>query len=225
MPYHIDYSAIELEKFKQKLKKSDLVPSRRLLQDNTDEHFRKIAACSVKTAEELLNKIKTKSKISTFSYESGIEEEYLTILSREIRSTIPKPIKLTEFYELDPSLSGKLKEMGITNSKQLWEIAIDQEGYGELVKSLGDEESLKKLILLCDLARVRWVNHTFAIILHKASVFNVHQLQQADYIALHAKVTELNRKHEWYKASIGLNDFKLVIEAARDLSVELELNP
>lgn len=223
MPYHIDYSLLPIEDYKLRLISSELVPSRRLIKDNIDLVFSNLKQLGLENTGQLLYQVKNKNRLAALALESGIDEAYLTILGRELRSTIPRAEKWLAFKEIDHEIKEKLIATGIKNTKQYWEKSLTPDTREILAEELViKREIVDKLARLSDLCRVRWVNHTFAEILWKANVRSVEQLCAADYKKLHSMVVDLNNIYKWYNAHIGKNDFNLIIAAARDLSIEMK---
>ena len=81
---------------------------------------------------------------------------------------------------------------------------------------------IEKLAHLTDLSRIRWVNHTFASVLYKADYDSVEKVAHADYQTLYEDVKKLNDERNLYKGQIGVHDMKLCVEAAQDVSLEVE---
>ena len=86
-----------------------------------------------------------------------------------------------------------------------------------------DEENVIELLKLSDLARIQWVNSTFAHILLASGFDTVEKVSIANNEDLYNKISKNNEKLKLYKGKIGLNDMKLCIEAAKSIPLELEL--
>ena len=224
MPYHIDYSGTSLDTMKKKLIDGHLVPSRKLLLIRIDQNFNALKNAGLTTVEALLARMRSKKKLAQLALETGITEQYLTILNREIRSTLPKIPKISEFPEIDPELVRQLKDQGIDNAKQLWERCQGSQGRSALAALTGiDLTAIESIVTVADLCRVRWVNPNFARMLQMAGIRDARALATADPIDLHARVNELNALHGWFRGKIGANDFRLVVRAAQDLSHDLDI--
>jgi len=91
MGYYIDLKIISIDEYKEILKASDLLPSRLILKDNIDSNFDLIKNQKVQNVEELLNLLKNKKKLQDFSRQSGLHDDYLMILIREIKRYSTKP--------------------------------------------------------------------------------------------------------------------------------------
>ena len=224
MGYYIDLEAISLDTYHDKLSSSPLVPSRRLLKENISEHFSKLKNIGMQNVSDVLKNLKTKGKIEHISRETGIEEQYLTILAREARSMLAKPVRLIDFPDLLEADIQKLHLLGIKNTPNLYDriLTIDQR------KTLCHESGLShdfmlKLAQLTDLTRIRWVNHTFAYMLYETGYKTVADVARADPEDLYKVINDINQLKGFYKGKIGLNDMKLCVLAARDVEPEIEI--
>ena len=79
--YHIDIEQYGLQRFKNNLKSRDLIPSRVTLKDGLDENFRVLELNGITNLKELIDTLKTKSKLERFAEETGLSVEYLTLYS------------------------------------------------------------------------------------------------------------------------------------------------
>lgn len=223
MSFYINLKKISLSEYKEKLKTSDLLKSRKILKENIDEIFRRISEQKIQNLEDLLNALKDKAKLKGFAELSGVSEEYLTILIREIKSHIPNPVKIKDFPHLEKRAAEKLEKLGIKNAMQFYNRALTPAMREELVKQTGiTEKEILRLTRLSDLSRIRWVNHTFAYILMEASYDAAIKTAKADYKKLYNDVKTLNEKRKIFKGNIGLHDMKLCVEAAKDLDMDVE---
>lgn len=71
------------------LESKELLPGRVVLKENIHENFNKIRSKDIEDLEELLAHLKSKKKIENFASVTGLNENYLTILRREIKATYP----------------------------------------------------------------------------------------------------------------------------------------
>lgn len=223
MGYFVDLKNISIADYKNKLKNGYLVPSRQILKENIEFNFSLIAKHSISNADDLLSSLKTKSKVEKFAEETGIDLDYLVILAREIKSYRPAPVKLKDFPGIDQNLLEQLNKTNIRNSAELYESAFTQNKMKSLASNTGlPINSLKKLVKLCDLTRIRWVNHTFANVLYEAGFTSVKEVSSADFEEVHQKIKKLNDEKELYKGNIGLNDMKLCVDLAKELPFEID---
>ncbi len=223
MGYYIDLRNISLVEYKEILNTSDLLPGRMILKDNIDHYFDLIKNQNIKSVDELLKLLKTKKKLQTFAEISNIPIDYLIILAREIKSIVQNPIKIKDFPGILENTIQYLEKIGIINTLQLFDIILTSKSRKDLSKQTGiDEKEILKITKLCDLCRIRWVNHTFAYILHEANYDTVEKVANADYKKLYETLKQLNEKRKLYNAHIGLHDMKLCVEAAKDISLDIE---
>ena len=224
MAYHIDLTKITIPALKEKLRKTRLVPSRMPLLEHLDTYFFRIQQMGIEHAGQLLEFINTNKKIRGFSADSQIPEEYLVLLSREMRSALPKVNHIIDFPNIKPEQAAWLKRAGISDARQLWERSISPAGREALARTTAiDIERLEEWAGQSDLCRVRWVNAHFAHILQQAGIPSVRALVKADPVKLCATVNDVNNLNKWFKGKIGLNDFYRITEAAADLSLELDI--
>ena len=197
MGYYIDLKSISLDNYKNTLKTSYLLPSRKMLQKNIDQNFELIKNQQIVNIENLFNVLKTKKKLQIFSIQSGVETEYLTILFREIKSNRPNPTKIKDFSNISEELVLKLENLGIKNMLQLFDKIISPQSRKNLSQQSGiNEDDILKIVKLCDLTRIRWVNHTFAFVLYEAKFDSLEKVANADYKELYESIKLLNEKRQ-----------------------------
>ncbi len=223
MGYYIDLKSISIDKYKEILKASDLLPSRLILKDNIDSNFDLITNQKVQYVDELLNMLKNKKKLQDFSKQSGLNDDYLTILIREIKSYRQNPNRIKDFPSIADDVILKFENIGIKNTLQLFDKVLTSKSRLEISKQAGiNENEVLKITKLTDLSRIRWVNHTFAYVLFEAEYDTVEKVANADYKDLYKTVKRLNEDRKIYKGHIGLHDMKLCVEAAKDVTLEIE---
>ena len=115
--YHINLKEISLDQFKQTLKQAELIPSRRILKEQIDQRFERLQAQGISNLRDLLSAAKNAKKIEDLANNTGLSEEYLTILRREVNALLPQPKNLRDFLGIEKSIVEKLEKRGIRNSK------------------------------------------------------------------------------------------------------------
>lgn len=223
MGYYIDLEKISIIDYCEKLKSSYLPPSRTILKDNLDDRFSVFKSLGINNVKELLAALKNKKKFTELSRIERLPESYLTILLRELNSLLPKPNKLTDFKEIDNATVDKLAKIGIKNTEQLYNKVLTKDARTNLSKglSISDTEMLQ-LTKLCDLSRIKWVGATFAQMLYALGIDTAEKASKADAIDLHSKINTLSKDNNIYKGHIGLNDIRIFIEAAKEVSFDIE---
>ncbi|WP_163323721.1 DUF4332 domain-containing protein [Draconibacterium mangrovi] len=223
MGYYIDLEKICLNKYKEMLRSVDLLPGRMIIKENLDLNFEVLKREGIKNVDEILKALKNKKSINDFALNSGLEEGYLTVLVREIKSYQPKPNKLKDFPGISENDLMKLEEIQIKNTVQLFDRATTKHKRNDLCQQTGiDKNDLLKITKLTDLARIRWVNHTFAFVLFEAGYDTVEKVANGDSEKLYQDIKQLNEERNLYNAHIGLHDIKLCVEAANDVSLEID---
>jgi len=223
MAYYINLSAIDIDEYQKKLEKSDLLPSRMILKQNLAESFTAFKKSGIKNVFELQQLLKKKEKIQEYSKSSGLSEQYLAILIREINSLQPKPNNLKDFKGINDEVLMELEKLGIKNTFQLFGKVISSENRKKLAMVTGvAEKDILELTKLADLSRIRWVGSTFAQVLYVSEFDTVEKVANADFQNLHHAILKTNKEKNLYKGQIGLHDMKLTVNAAKELSLDIE---
>ena len=130
---------------------------------------------------------------------------------------------IKDFPDIAKNVILKLENIGIKNTLQIFDKILTPQSRSEISSQTGISESeILKLAKLTDLSRIRWVNHTFAYVLLEAGFDTAEKVADADYNEVYEKVKKLNEERGIYKAHIGLHDIKLCVEAAKDVSLDIE---
>lgn len=223
MGYYIDLEKISIDEYKEILKSADLLPSRMILKTNIEEIFNTINKQEIENVDEIRKTLGNKKKLQGFAQQSGIEENYLKILIREINSYRQSPNKISDFPGLSDDVILKLENFGIKNTLQFFDKILTPQSRNEISNQTEiSENEILHLAKLSDLSRIRWVNHTFAYVLLEAGYDTTEKVATADYKKLYEEVKKLNEEREIYKGHIGLHDMKLCVEAAKGVSLEIE---
>ena len=223
MGYYIDLENISIDNYKETLKSADLLPSRMILKENIDTNFDIIKNQTVQNVDKLLKVLKNKKKLQAFSKQSGLNDNYLTILVREIKSYRQSPNKLIDFPSIAEDVILKFENIGIKNTLQLFDKVLTAKNRLKISKQTGiDKHEVLRITKLTDLSRIRWVNHTFAYVLFEAKYDTVEKVANSNYKKLYETVKQLNEDRKLYKGHIGLHDMKLCVEAAKDVVLEIK---
>jgi len=176
--YHIDPCKYSLDKLKEDLKYRKLIPSRKSLKIGLDDKFSLFESLGWTNIQDLRNAIKNKKLIETFSVDSGIDIDYLILLRREVNSYFPNPVALGNFSGISPGNIKKLTDLGIKNSKHLFEKCINKKNIHLLVRESGIPfKTLAELVGLSDLVRAYGVGPAFARLLFDAGIHSISDLQ------------------------------------------------
>jgi hypothetical protein len=223
MGYYVDLSKISIDQYKAKLENSDLLPSRTILKDRLDDRFDHFKNIGVKNIQELLQLLKKKDKLAELSKIEFFSGDYLAILLRELNSINPKPNKISEFSGISPATVSKLDKLGITNTEKLYDRVITPEKRQQLSIDAGiDLSEILELTKLADLSRIKWVGATFARMLHDVGTDTAEKASKSNFDELHKKINQINMERNYFKGKIGLNDMKLFVNAAKEVSFDIE---
>ncbi len=199
MKYNLDLECLSVQEYKALLKKQNLLPGRRVLWQNIDKNFALFENQDIETVAHLKKALSTPAKIQAFTDDTGIPENYLVILKREIGSLEQKPVPLASFPGINPSQIETLNEAGLKTSKD----------YFEHSKVISDE-----LFFLCDLVRINGVGPVAAKAFYEAGYRSVSDVARADAAVILEKVSAVNKIRRYYKAKLGLKDMQFCIDFA-----------
>tara|TARA_R110002096_G_scaffold257381_1_gene450790 strand:- start:115707 stop:116393 length:687 start_codon:yes stop_codon:yes gene_type:complete len=223
MGYYVYLKSISIEKYKKILRKTELIPSWKILEDDIDRNLDILKKYNIRNLDELLIALKDKTKIQEFSKQSGLSPNYLEVLKRVVNGYRQKPNRIRDFSCLSEDVIGKLDKLGFKNTLKLYDTVITPEKRSEFSKKLGiSKDEMMKLTKLTDLSRIRWVNHTFAYVLLESGYDTTEKVANADYKKLYETIKQLNDDRKIYNAHIGERDMKMIIDFAQQLDFEIE---
>jgi predicted flap endonuclease-1-like 5' DNA nuclease len=216
--YHIDLERFSLERFRRILEAGELLPGRQILKEDLAGHFAALESEGIHNLKELMDALKTKARLQSTARESGVPEEYLTVLRREVNSYVPKPDKLADIPGLDPEQVGRLKAVGINNTKQLFERAWSEGDRAELSR-LTDVpgDALSEMVALSDLARIGGVGPVFARMLLDLGVDSPESVLAREPEELLEAVNAVNREKGYANVTVSIKDIHYCISKAEVL--------
>ena len=218
--YQIDLEKYSLPQFKKSLQKRDMIPSRKSLKDELDSRFEALENCGITNLKELIDALNTKQKIEHFSQETGLSTQYLTLLNREAKSYLSKPIRLDKFPGLEPKYLNRLDALGIRNTRQLFVEAKDKSSRKRLSNETGiPMEALNELTGLTDLSRVYGVGPVFARMIYDVGIHSVKKFinyTAEDFIRIYEEQTQK-------KADFGIAEIQFSLELARELDIAIDI--
>lgn len=212
--YHIDPSLISLQHLKTNLLNRELIPSRKPLKKDLEKNISTLEGFGLKTLDLLLSALKNTNRVKELSQRTGIEEGYLTLLRREANSYFPNPVPIHKFPGVSAETIQKLFDLGIKNSKQLFERSRTEKDLATLVSDSGIKlDRLERLLGLADLVRAYGVGPVFADLLYNGGI---HSL--GDFLTHTPKeIIELYQENVGKKADLSISDLKFSQDLARNL--------
>ena len=215
----MDYSkpeTVSLDDLRNRIKSTDLVPSRAVLLEDLDAVFEKFAQHGIETWLDLQKAIKNPKHMESFSKSSTIDLQYLVLLRREVEGYAPKPFDLKAIDWVPQEVIKKLLDDGITTSDQLFSKFNDINSRNNFADKTGiDRGMIVYLVNLATLCRVQWVSPTAGRMLIEAGYDNCQKLLAADGNELFEAMDRVNENGKYFKGTIGLRDIKRLIEAAK----------
>ena len=222
--YHRNLQDIAIADFANELELAAMIPSRRNLNEDIPGRLKCLQDHGIRNLNDLLIAIKTPEKLKTFAKTTGLPEEYLINFKREIGSIQPKPVKLQTIQSLENADLSKLNEIGIVDTKQLFDSAKTDVLRKNLSKKTGIPLTrIIELAKLSDVTRIKWVGANFARVLVDSGYDTAEKVAKADYQKLYDAVVAVNEKKHYYRGKFGSNDMKLCVLAARNVPKGIEL--
>lgn len=199
MSYCIDLARLTLADYRELLRRQTLLPGRRMLQDRIDERFRALEAQGISTVAGLKASLSSPAKLTSLAGLTGLPQEYLTLLRRELGSLEQKPVMLSAFAGLDAALLNRLEQNGIGSSQACWEAgAVCPE----------------RLTGLCDLVRINGVGPAAAAAFYDAGYRSAADVAAASAPEMLRRVTLANEASGYYRAKLGEKDMQFCIDFA-----------
>jgi len=218
--YEINLENYTMQRFKNSLQSRELIPSRKSLKDDLDDRFRVLENLCIDNLKALTVTLKTKQKIEALSQETGLPNQYLTLLNREAKSYLSKPIRLDKLPGIQPEYLEKLEEVGIRNTKHLFVQAQDKLSREQIAQETHIPlEALNELVGLSDLSRIYGVGPVFARIIYDVGIKSVKAFvnhSSEDFIRIYEEQTQK-------KADFGLGEIQFSLELAKELDIAVDM--
>lgn len=225
MGYYIDLSNIPLDELKDKLKSSRLLPSQMILIDDIDRKFETLKAHGMENMFVLQLALKNKDKVNSFSKQTSLPVDYLTVLRREVNSYHPQARKLKDFAVLSSKTKKMLEDMGIKTTPQLYDKVVTKADRNNLKNELDvDDREMLILVKLCDVSRLRYVNPGFASLLVNSNYDTVEKIKNADFNELYENLMRVNENKKFYKGRINLKDMEFLVNDIKHVPFTVSLD-
>ena len=207
--FTIDLKSYPLEKYLEVLKEMDFIPSRRILKEDTVRRFALLKNEGFDDLEQLSEGLKSPEKVAALAEKTGIPNEFLTILKREMSGLNRPPALLKEFPGVDSGAVGRLEQGGIKNARQFFEAALTKEGRASLAEKFGmDTASVLDLTKLCDVSRLYGVGPVFARMLVESGCDTTAKIARCDPPSLFEKLMRINDAKGYTQAKFRVQDME-----------------
>lgn len=216
--YHIDLEQFSLVDFRHTLETRDLQPGRMILKEQIAERFRILESMGIRNLKELEAVLKTKKRMEQFAQESGLPDEYLVILRREVSSYVSKPFNLEKIPAVNPEYVERLAASGIKHTRHLFERAKLKDDRAELSR-LTDvpDDDLLELVRLSDLARIWGVGPVFVRLLYEAGVDTIEKFLKCSPEELSETLHAINNEKHYTPIMPTAKDIEYCIELVKYL--------
>ncbi|MBN1965696.1 MAG: DUF4332 domain-containing protein [Anaerolineae bacterium] len=216
--YGLDLSTVSLADFRRGIEAGDLLPSYRILRDDLAARFATLETAGLHTVADLVAVLSTKQRVTQFAAQTGLPEEYVTLLRRKARSYLPRPIPLKDLPGVAAEHAERLAAFGIKQTEQLWQRARTAADRADLAAASGVPPAvILDLARLADVARAGYVGPIFARLLVDAGADSLATLAGSDAEALYARTVAVNAAQGLTKAGYTAKDIALSIDFARRL--------
>lgn len=213
--YTIDPTVIGLEEFKELTAGRRMLPGRVALHEQMEERFDILGGSGIKHLGDLLHILGSKSKIESFSAQTGLPCDYLVLLKREAGSYLARPFPLSNFPGIPFEYVELLKSKGILNTKNFFE-QVQTEGHQSDLASITGIPGyrLKELFSLCDLSRITGVGGIFARVVYEAGIRSTIEFARTDIPTQLKGYLAVIEKHGYAAGHIGEEDISYAINYA-----------
>lgn len=215
MSYSIDLEQISLKRYVEILKHQNLLPGRKILLEEIDVRFSRFADFGVQNVSDLKGHLSSSKKLQNFAQQTGIPQDYLIVLRREIGSLEQKPVPLADFQGVDPQLITALADNEIRTSKDIYDRFQENGVLTEIndIPEIG-EAQITEVFRLSNLVRINGVGPAAARALYAAGFRNISEVAAANSEDLLERVSMANSTGHYYSAKLGLKDMQFVIDFA-----------
>jgi hypothetical protein len=202
-----DLSKISLDKYKNELKTGRLLPSRKPLLEGIDAKFNTLKKEGLNNLDDLKITLGSNTKFKQFITKTGLSENYLKLLRREIGSILPTPVKFSDVPNISKKIVKKLKDLSIINTETLFHYVRNSKTRQEFKKESGfTNEEVLWLTKLVDVSRIKWVGPKLARLIVDTKYDTVEKLVSANPSDVLDAFNEAKKLHKAYEGALGIND-------------------
>ena len=161
--YSTDLTSINLDTFEETILTIDLLPSRKVLAEGISDVVPEFKRMGLDNLEDLRCLLRDKARYADLAAGLGVDEEYLTVLNREVNSYVSKPVPLPQLDVFEEPELERRRAARIRSTKDLYErCALPSTRQAIAVEHDVDNERLAHALELSDLVRINGVGPAFA---------------------------------------------------------------
>ena len=205
--YFPDLSLIELETFKNDLRTGRLLPSRRPLLDDIDLRFAALEGAGLANLADVRAALASAKKLADTASRTGLPEDYLKLLKREINSILPRPVAFRDVPDMPDEILLALEDIGIADTAALFPHVRDPASRRRLAAETGlSDTDMVWLAKLTDVARIKWTGPKLARLIVDTEFDTVAKLAKAEPDAALAAFKRAKAQHKAYDGALGIDD-------------------
>jgi hypothetical protein len=179
--YSTDLTAISLDAFEETILTIDLLPSRRMLAGRITGVVPQLKRMGINNLEDLRGRLRDKGRYGELAAGLSVDEEYLTVLNREVNSYVSKPVSLTQLDVFEQPELERLRLARIRSTKDLYEsCARPADRQSIALEHDLDDQRLAQALELSDLVRINGVGPAFAHFLRGLGIRSPRDFNSTD---------------------------------------------
>lgn len=213
MSYYFNLEKMDISALREYMMRTDLFPSHKLLLDKLDIKLNLIMSQKIDNTYLLKKCLKTKKGVTDIAEKTGITVKYLKVLRRFVNGLQTRPLDIAGFQIIDITLLNKLLDSGIKNTEHLYNKIESLPDRMAFKKNFTiDDKTLELMVKIVDVSRLRYVGHSYAMLLIEAGYDSVDKIKSADLIKMQSELTNVNNDRQYVKTNISLKDMKFLVE-------------
>jgi len=201
--YSTDLTKIKLDEFVKHLRSIQLLPSQKVLLNDIDLNFKKLAEMGMSNLAEIHKLLKNKTNQSILSQKLDIAPEYLNILQRVINSYEVKSMSIDKIGVFTETELNILKNKKISTTQNYYEYFIKNPSVDGI-----STNKLKYALQIIDLLRINGVGIEYARILYEIGIKSVADYKNTKSEAILEQFKDANVKKKLTKSNLGFNDIE-----------------
>ena len=221
--YAFDLSAVGTDEFEATILELDMIPSRRALKTHISAIVAALHDRDVEDLEALRRLLKDKRRYSGLASELSVDEQYLTLLNREVNSYAAKPLPLARLERLREEELERLATAGLTLTRHFYERCAPKSGRETLANETGIAlERLTDVLELCDLVRITGCGPASARAFWDLGISGPRDYLATESETIQQRYADYTEKETGRREVLGLADIDYCRRYCEGLSDDIE---